>query len=191
MFEFDSGGGGESGPYISWHSNGRKDGEAEAKTFSMKDGDERSDITSKFEKGVVLDIDKMKTGWALFGLNGTEWQWNQSVAMFAPKPGDDWKKGVSIPVAVGKDTSGVWIQSGAGTFLAVSELAQQLKDRDGSKLPMVKMTGTSDIDFKGGGSTTYANLEVAKWVERPECLDTTDDADAFELADEAEDDDEF
>lgn len=190
MFEFDSGSSGSSGPFISWHANGRKDGEADAKTFSMKDGDKREDITEKFQKGVVFDIDNMKTGWSLFGMNGSEWQWNQSVARFAPKPGDDWKKGVSIPIALGKDQSGVWQQAGSGTFLSISDLAASLKDRESGKLPMVKMTGTFDVNFNGGGSTVCAKLEVAKWVDRPDCLNGSDDG-IGGLADEAGDDDEF
>ena len=169
MFEFDSGSeGGSKGPYINWHANGRKDGTAAAKTFSLKDGDERDDITPKFKKGVIFDIDAMQTGWAYFTPTGTDWQWNDSPARFAKKPGDDWKKGVSIPVAfAGGET---------GTFLAVAELAKQIKaDRKDEKLPVVKMNGTFDVDFNGGGSTTCAKLEVAKWVDRPDSLDAAND----------------
>ncbi len=190
MFEFDEGGSGGKGPFISWHANGRKDGEAEAKSFSMKDGDERVDITDKFRKGVVFDIDNMKTGWSLFGMNGSEWQWNQTLSRFAPKPGDDWKKGVSIPVALGKEDTALWQQAGSGTFIAVSTLAKALKDRDGDKLPMVKMTGTFNQDFNGGGSTVCAQFEVAKWVDRPDCLNGSDESMA-DLADDGDDDDEF
>ena len=49
MFEFDSG---SEGPYINWHANGRKDGTAAAKTFSLKDGDEREDVTHSVHVGV-------------------------------------------------------------------------------------------------------------------------------------------
>lgn len=188
MFDFDSGSEG-SGPFINWHANGRKDGTAAAKSFSMKDGDDRIDLTPKFEKGVVFDIDNMKSGWALFSANGTDWKWNDTISRFAPKPGDDWKKGVSVPVALSKDQAGTWSQAGAGTFLAFKELAKELSDRPAGKLPLVKMTGTFDVDFGGGGSTICAKLTVAKWVDRPEAFDAGDTAAG--LADEPEDDDEF
>ena len=164
MFEFDSGSeGGSKGPFIN-------------KTFSLKDGDERDDITPKFKKGVIFDIDAMQTGWAYFTPTGTDWQWNDSPARFAKKPGDDWKKGVSIPVAFAGGETGTWMQAGSGTFLAVAELAKQIKaDRKDEKLPVVKMNGTFDVDFNGGGSTTCAKLEVAKWVDRPDSLDAAND----------------
>ena len=68
------------------------------------------------------------------------------------------------------------MQAGSGTFLAVAELAKQIKaDRKDEKLPVVKMNGTFDVDFNGGGSTTCAKLEVAKWVDRPDSLDAAND----------------
>lgn len=193
MFEFDSGAeGGSKGPFINWHARGRNDGTAAAKTFSLKDGDERQDVTPKFKKGVIFDIDAMQTGWAYFTPNGTDWQWNNSPARFAKKPGDGWKKGVSIPVAFAGGETGMWIQDGSGTFLAVAELAKQIKaDRKDDKLPVVKMNGTFDVEFNGGSSTTCAKLEVAKWVDRPESLDAANDP--VEVVEEAaeEEADEF
>ena len=192
MFEFDAGSeGGSKGPFINWHANGRKDGTAAAKTFSLKDGDEREDVTPKFKKGVIFDIDAMQTGWAYFTPNGTDWKMNESPARFAKNPGDGWKKGVSIPVAFAGGETGTWMQAGSGTFLAVAELAKQIKsDRKDDKLPVVKMNGTFDVDFNGGGSTTCAKLEVAKWVDRPESLDASADEPVIAAA-EDDDEDEF
>ena len=189
MFEFDSGTeGGSKGPFINWHANGRKDGTAAAKTFSLKDGDERDDVTAKFKKGVIFDIDAMRTGWAYFTPTGTDWQWNENLSRFAPKPGEEWKKGVCVPVAFAGGATGTWMQAGSGTFLAVAELAKQIKaDRKDEKLPVVKMTDTFTVDFNGGGSTTCAKLEVAKWVNRPESLDAANEpVEAVEEAAEEE-----
>lgn len=185
MFDFDSGSDGAKGPFINWHANGRKDGTANAKTFSLKDGDERKDITDNFTKGVVFDIDALKTGWSLFSIGGTEWKWNDTVSRMAQRPGEEWKKGISVPIAITKDTKGVWVQSGAGTFMAFSDLAKQLRDRDGAKLPMVKMSGVNDVEFNGGGSTCCAKLDVMKWVDRPECLDEQQ-AQAIDVSDDEE-----
>ena len=116
---------------------------------------------------------------------------NDSPARFAKKPGDDWKKGVSIPVAFAGGETGTWMQAGSGTFLAVAELAKQIKaDRKDDKLPVVKMTDTFTVDFNGGGSTTCAKLEVAKWVDRPESLDAAADEPVI-AAVEDDDEDEF
>lgn len=189
MFDFDAGSDGASGPFINWHANGRKDGTAGAKSFSMKGDGDREDVTPNFEKGVVFDIDSLKTGWALFSPTGTEWKWNDTVSRMSPKPGDDWKKGLSIRIATSKDESGLWQQAGAGAFQAFAELAKELKDGERGKLPLVKMTGTFDLQFGNGGSTTCAKLEVAKWVDRPDSL--AEGAGAEAVADEPADDDEF
>lgn len=192
MFEFDEGGGDSKGPYISWHVKAREDGTAKAKSFSMKDGDERIDITDEFKKGVVFDIDNMKTGWSLFGQNGSDWRWNQTMARFDPKPdeGDDWKRGVSIPIALSEKETALWQQAGAGTWIAITRLSKLLQDREGDKLPEVKMIGTEPEKFNGGGSTVCAQFEVAKWVDRPDCLNGSDESMA-DLADDGDDDDEF
>jgi len=194
MFEFDSGPkGGSKGPFINWHANGRKDGTAAAKTFSMVVDDNREDVTPRFKKGVIFDIDAMRTGWGLFSLadKRTNWQWNENLGRFNEKPGDDWKQGVSIPIAFASGETGIWEQNGSGTFLAVAELAKQIKaDRKDDKLPVVKMTDTFPVDFKSGGSTTCAKLEIAKWVDRPESLDASADEPVI-AAVEDDDEDEF
>ena len=169
-FDLDTGSEGSSGPFINWHANGRQDGTADSKTFSLKEGDNRSDITAKFQKGVILDIDNMKTGWNSFALS--RWEWNDNVSRWASKPtdGDDWKKGVSIQIALGGGDVGTWIQSGSGTWEAMKRLAPQLKDGQRGQLPMVKMTGVGNLVFTVGG-TKYAELEVIKWVDRPDSFD--------------------
>jgi hypothetical protein len=53
---------------------------------------------------MVLDIAKMKTGWQKSeGIAGVapEWKWNHSVSQMMQSPGEEWKKGFSIPVAIG------------------------------------------------------------------------------------------
>ena len=195
MFNFDSGNEEVSGPFVNWHARGREDGTADAKSFSLKDGEERTDVTDKFKKGVVFDIKNMKTGWGRFNGETSEWTWNASLAKFEKKPGDDWKKAVSIPVAFGKEKSAVWQQSGAGTWEAVSRLAKEIQgdDQPKGKLPKIKMTSAETIKFKNG-STAYAVLEVEKWVDTPECLLvseedlTPSDVEADSMID---DDDEF
>ena len=83
------------------------------------------------------------------------------------------------------------MQAGSGTFLAVAELAKQIKaDRKDGKLPVVKMTDTFDVEFNGGGSTTCAKLEVAKWVDRPDSLDAAVDEPVIAVVAE-DDEDEF
>lgn len=188
-FDFDTGSEGSKGPFINWHANGRQDGTAEAKTFSLKDNDDRTDITAKFKKGVVFDIDNMKTGWNSF--NQSSWEWNSSVSRFNAKPseGDDWKKGVSVQIALGGGVVGTWIQSGSGTWEAFKQLAPQLSDGQRGQLPMVKMTGAENLTFTVGG-TKFAKFEVVKWVDRPDSFDAVEEAPA-PAATEDDGDDEF
>ena len=187
MFVIDVGSEGGGGPFINWHVQGRDDGEAEARTFSLWDGETRSDITSKFKKGVIFDIENMKTGWNKYG---EDWKWNENTSRMMPKPGEDWKKGFAISVALGNGDVGHWIQAGAGVFSALKELAPQLKDGEKGKLPKIKMTGVEKLNFgEGKGKTAFAKFEVVSWIDRPDCLkeqsldidvdDDDDDSDGF------------
>jgi hypothetical protein len=48
-------------------------------------------------------------------------------------------------------------------------MAPSLQQRDGNKLPLVKLTGTHAVQFKRG-STVEPILEVVQWVDRPASL---------------------
>ena len=120
----------------------------------------------------MLDLDSLKTGWQKSeGIQGVapEWKWNASVNQMMQKPGDDYKKGMSVKVALGKDKAVIWEQAGAAVWQVLTNLSGQLKDAPAGKLPHVKMTGSKDIKFQKG-STAYPEFEIVKWVDRPDCL---------------------
>tara|TARA_R100001594_G_scaffold73079_1_gene107650 strand:- start:153 stop:722 length:570 start_codon:yes stop_codon:yes gene_type:complete len=174
MFEIDAGNeGGGGGPFINWHVQENDEGTAAAKTFSLKDGDDRTDITDRFKKGVILDVENLKTGWGQYGM---PWEWNDTIAHMKKRPdGDGWKKGFSMMVALGDGKAGLWQQHGAGVFLALTNLAPQLADGEKGKLPKVKMKGAEKKSYgEGKGSTFFAKLEVVGWVDRPDCLKEQD-----------------
>ena len=102
MFAFDTGSDGASGPFMAWSARGSQDGEINSKTFYIRDGGTKTPID--VSKGVVLAIEDLKTGWQRSeGIAGVapEWRWNPSPAQMMPAPGDDWKKGISVRVAIG------------------------------------------------------------------------------------------
>lgn len=171
MFAFDTGSDGASGPFMAWSARGSQDGEINSKTFYVRDGGTKTPID--VSKGVVLDIENLKTGWQRSeGIAGVapEWRWNPSPAQMMPAPGDDWKKGISVRVAIGGGQVATWEQAGAATWQCIVKLAAQLKEQPGAgMLPLVKLTGTDAMQFKRG-STIAPILEVVKWVERPDCL---------------------
>ena len=174
MFEFDSGNQGSGGPYLQWHVQGNK--QISAHSFSVKVAGEdqpRVDVTEKFKKGVIFDIDNIKTGWSNF----PEWQWNDSIKRMAPKPGKEWEKGFSIPIALGKGETAEWLQASSGAWETFTALAKSVdpKDRPDGKLPKVKFIDTKEIDYPKGGSTAYAILEIVEWVNRPESLDAANE----------------
>lgn len=191
-FDFDDGPGGAEGPWIAWSARGTQDGEIPAKSFYIRDGDEKT-ATKAFAKGVVLDIENMKTGWQKSeGIAGKppEWQWNDSLTIWRPRPDEDYKKGFSIRCAITADQSATWEQAGAGAWNAFTGIASDLKtgsQANPGKLPMVKMTDTKLEKFTRGSTVTPV-LEIAKWVARPECLT---EGFEVEVADEPEEDDEF
>lgn len=171
-FDFDAGAGGE-GPWLQWSARGTQDGEIPPKSFLLRTQEGKEPFAG-FDRGVVLDIHNMKTGWCRSdGIAGQapEWKWNSTVKTMMAKPGDDWKKGFSIPCAITKDKTATWEQSGAGAWNAFVGLvpAIQTGPVDQGKLPMVRMTDTKVEKFARGTTVTPV-LEVVKWVDRPACL---------------------
>jgi hypothetical protein len=196
MFNIDTGSngnGGSEGPFVAWASRESLDGEIPGRTFSIRDADGKR-VFSAFEKGVVLDVFNMKTGWCYStGQKGTapEWKWNASLSKFEPQPvshSDEhrWQKGFSIPLAYGKEDRAVWEQAQAGAFQGFTQLVGLLKtaNPDGTKLPVVKMKGTTKIESKRG-ITHAPEFEILKWVDRPAALAASaPDAKKEEVADE-------
>jgi len=162
--EFDSGNSGSEGPWINWGAQKEK--------FTLRDRDGNQDFGG-FVNGIVLDVQKMKTGWCYTsGIAGQapEWRMNPTLAKFMPTPGEDYKKGFKIRCAIGGGKTASWDQAGAGAwnaFLALIPALQQAPD--GDVLPLVRMIGTKAVKFTKG-STTEPVLEIVKWVPRPDCL---------------------
>lgn len=171
MFDIDTGSNGSQGPWIAWSARGTLDGQIEAKSFYLRDEGGKKPLDA-FNKGVVMDIYAMKTGWQKSeGIAGQapDWKWNASVSQMQPQPGDDYKKGFQIPCAIGGGETATWEQAGAAAWNAFTGLVPALQEAPEGKLPVVKLTGTKVQQFKRG-STVEPILEVVKWVDRPDCL---------------------
>jgi hypothetical protein len=172
-FSFDTGGGGSEGPWIAWSARGTLDGTIPAKSFYLREGSDKTLFGGFSGNGVVMDIHAMKTGWQRSeGVAGQapDWRWNDTVAAFKPSPGDDFKKGFSIPCAIGMGKTASWEQAGAAVWNAFVALVPALQQApSGDLLPLVKLTGTKLEQYKRG-STVIPVLEVVQWVPRPDCL---------------------
>ena len=171
MFALDLGSDGSSGPFLAWSARGTQDGQIGPKTFYIRDGGHKEEVD--VSKGMILDIEAMKTGWQRSeGMAGVapEWRWNPSPSQMMAAPGDDWKKGLSVKVALGGGRVATWEQAGAAAWQALVKLAPSLQSQPSpGMLPVVKLAGTDAMQFKRG-STVAPILEVAKWVERPDSL---------------------
>ena len=171
MFALDTGSTGVGGPFLQWSARGTQDGSVNAKSFYIRDGGDK--IPYDATKGFVLDIERMKTGWQKSeGIAGVapEWKWNPSVSQMMQSPGEDWKKGFSIPVATGGGATATWEQAGTAAWQALVDLAPQLQQQPGAdQLPMVRLTDTKAMQFKRG-STISPILTIVKWVPRPDAL---------------------
>jgi hypothetical protein len=171
-FNFDTGNSGSEGPYLSWSARGTLDGVIDPRSFYLREGSEKTPFAG-FQTGVVFDIEKMKTGWQRSeGVVGQapDWKWNPSVSQMQNQPGEDYKKGFSIPCAIGGGKTATWEQAGAAAWNAFVDLVPDLQKQPApGMLPLVQITGTKAQQFKRG-STIQPILTVAKWVPRPDCL---------------------
>ena len=171
MFAIDTGSTGVGGPFLQWSARGTQDGSVGPRSFYIRDGGDKTPYDAT--KGFVLDISKMKTGWQKSeGIAGVapEWRWNPSVTQMMQSPGDDWKKGFSIPVATGGGATATWEQAGTAAWQALVDLAPQLQQQPSpDQLPLVRLTDAKLLQFKRG-STVVPVLEIVKWVPTPDCL---------------------
>ena len=192
---------GAQGPYINWHARETLDGAISSRSFSIRDEDGgRKNISKQAEKGVVFDLESLKTGWCFSNGNvgvAPEWIWNDSPSRFnQPQPQDvgeeRWKKGFYIRVALTKDTAVTWSQAGAGAWAGLVSLMRAVKAAEGEgETAVLKMTGVEEIKFKKGG-TSSPNFEFVKWAPRPECLKEAEAPEAPEAPEAAEEEiDEF
>ena len=179
-YEFDEGStGGEAiGPFLNWHARETLDGVIPSRAFSIREDDERVDVTAQIKKGVAFDLDTLRTGWCYS--DGTpkiapEWVYNDTPARFnVPQPDDRgqerWKKGFSIRIALTKDKAVTWSQAGAGAFAGLCSLMKAVKESGGSgEAVIAAMTDVEEIKFKKGG-TSAPIFTVKKWADKPECL---------------------
>jgi hypothetical protein len=171
MFALDTGGNGANGPFLQWSARGTQCGSIGPKSFYIRSADSKTAYDAT--KGMVLDIEKIKTGWQKSeGISGVapEWKWNPSPAQMLPPPSDDWKKGFSMNVAIGGGDTATWEQAGTAAWQALTDLAPSLQQQPApNMLPLVRLANTKAMQFKRG-STIVPILEVIKWVPRPDCM---------------------
>lgn len=172
MFALDTGNnGGGNGPFLQWSARGTQDGIINPKSFYIRASDGKTFYDAT--KGMVLDIEKMRTGWQMSeGVQGVapEWKWNPSPAQMMASPGEDWKKGFSIAVAIGGGEVATWEQAGTAAWQCLTDLSAALQQQPAvNMLPLVRLADSRPMQFKRG-STIVPILEVIKWVPRPDCL---------------------
>ena len=174
MFQIDLGNSGSDvNTFLQWSARGTQDGAIRAKQFYIRDGAAKEEYSAAQTNGMVLDLDSLKTGWQKSeGISGVapEWKWNSSVNQMMAKPADDWKKGISVKVAIGGGKVAVWEQAGAAVWSTLTDLASKLKDQPSAgQMPLVRMVEVKELKFTKG-STCYPVLEIVKWVDKPDCL---------------------
>lgn len=178
FFDIDTGSSGSAGPFLSWQAKESNDGAIPGRNFVLREQGERTVVTDAFKAGVIFDITTLKTGWCYStGAAGQapQWKWNASISRYEPSPGDGWKKGLSIRIALNKDTAATLEQSSAAIMSMLGDLGSYLRQSDAQaqlaagKLPVVKLVGTEKVDSRMG-TTFVPKIEVVKWADRPAVL---------------------
>jgi hypothetical protein len=169
---FDSGA--DPGPWVTWHPQASKDGALPPNSWALRDGEGRS-VLDSFRQGFVIDWPSLKTGWQYTtGQTGVapQWRWNQSPAHFEPSPGAEWKRGLSVALALGPELRAVWEQAGFAAWSALCELMQTCIGEGQKHLPQLPMfvwTGQRSIPTPRG-PTSAPTFRFVRFVARPGCL---------------------
>lgn len=185
MFVIDTGnaGGGSTGPWMAWSSNGSAMKEIKAMSWVLRGKDESGKFEKNiagFEAGAVIDLDSLKLGWEREGLDRPERRWNPSLAQAMPRPSEEkkpsggyvWTNALSVRVALGKGETATWEQGAWAAYEGFARLAKQINAQAADNiglLPMVKQTGVEKIKL-GNGQANVPILEIVKWVARPDSL---------------------
>jgi hypothetical protein len=182
FFEIDTGSSGSSGPFLSWQARESVDGQIPGRNFVMRQNGEKIIVTDNFKKGVVFDLKSLKTGWCFStGAPGQapQWKWNASLSKYEPSPGDGWKKGMSIRVALDKETAATLEQSSAAVMSMLGEIGtlvrnpEAQKNLQAGKLPVITLDSVEKVDSKLG-TTFVPRVAIKAWVDRPDVLGGSD-----------------
>ena len=190
-FVIDAGPSGGSGPgvYLRWRSKESNDGQFRGRSWTVRGEDmPEKEFTAIQKTGIPFDVLNAKTGWMFStGMTGQapERRWNESLAKFAKRPGDDWKKAFEVYVLVSKEQVAVWDADQLGAYQAFITLLQSIdwKKVQGGFVPLVKQTEVKTEKLKNGVSNAPV-LEVVKYIKRPEIFDQTDDEEEEVVVDE-------
>lgn len=177
-------GGGSTGPWLAWSSNGSAMKEIKAMSWVLRGKDESGHKFEKnvpaFANGCVMDLDTLKLGWEREGIDRPERRWNPSLAQAMPRPSDEkkptggyvWTNALSVRVALGGGETATWEQGQWAAYEGFSRLAKQINEQIGmnqGKLPVVKQIDVEKIKL-GNGNANVPVFEIVKWVDRPDSL---------------------
>jgi hypothetical protein len=177
-------GGGSTGPWLAWSSNGSAMKEIKAMSWVLRGKDASGHKFEKnvpaFANGCVMDLDTLKLGWEREGIDRPERRWNPSLAQAMPRPSDEkkptggyvWTNALSVRVALGGGETATWEQGQWAAYEGFSRLAKQINEQIGAnqgKLPVVKQSDVEKIKL-GNGNANVPVFEIVKWVDRPDSL---------------------
>ena len=168
----DTGPQGSGGPWLAWSARGTQDRRINPQRFYIRDKDGNKNELPE-NVGLILDITTLKTGYQedTGGMKGVapKWALGADPSRMPERPGDNWKAGFQIRVAVSNDEAADWHQAGAAVWNAICDLSAHPETGPAGTLPLVRLTGGEELNF-GNGSTVKPILVVEKWVPTPDCL---------------------
>lgn len=170
--QMDNGPQGSGGPWLVWSALGTQDRQVNPRRFYIRDKDgNKTELAENV--GLILDINSLKTGYQedTGGQKGVapKWELGASPSQLPNRPGENWKTGFQMRVAISDDTAVDWHQSGAAVWSALTDLSSHQEAGPAGHLPLVRLTGGEEMVF-GAGSTVKPVLVVEKWVPTPTCL---------------------
>ena len=144
---FRTGGGSTGGRFLTWHPQASRDGTRPARSWSLRSTGDGLEITNLPERGMIIDLPALRAGWELSsGRAGIppERRWNPTPYEYAPQPGPDYKRCISVPVALHSGSGlipAIWEQASLAARIALDDLRKLVASEapnDEDDLPFVR-----------------------------------------------------
>jgi hypothetical protein len=160
--------------FITWHALASQDGIHAPGSFSVRNRDGRRSLDLS-SPGFVADWPHSRTGWEHADpdaprTGAPERIWNPSRNKIARRPGDNWKRVIELPIAIGEQRF-IWNQASYGAWEALVAILKAVGEAKGEqRIPQLPLFTHLGAISALSGSSLIPTFALLRFVEPPDCL---------------------